>query len=137
MCTADMVLGNDELTNPITWSCESERSTVSESPFLVTVARMGMSVMPWPSSSRMDSPRYTPSFQPRMHARAWRSALSRISSTAPSTVLPPYSPTSCWSRRSPMRAEPIMARRSPMKSCGWRTLVAIIFKTSSRSSPAS
>ncbi len=30
-----------------------------------------------------------------------------------------------------------MARRSPRKSSGWRTFVAIIFITSSRTSPAS
>jgi hypothetical protein len=29
MCTADMVLGKAELTKPVTWACESERSTVS------------------------------------------------------------------------------------------------------------
>ena len=48
-----------------------------ESPRLVTVARMWMSVIPWPSSSRMASPWYTPSFQVWTQARAWRSALSR------------------------------------------------------------
>ncbi len=89
MCTADIVLGKDELTKPITWSCESVRSTVSESPFLVTVARMWMSLMPWPSSSRIASPLKTPSFHCRMHGAAWRSAPSRISPTVSSTVSSP------------------------------------------------
>ena len=43
MCTAEIVFGYDELTKPITWGRESDRSTISESPFLVTVARMPMS----------------------------------------------------------------------------------------------
>ena len=57
MCTADIVFGNDEFTNPETCGCESLRSTVSESPFFVTVARIQMSVNSWPSSSRIVSPR--------------------------------------------------------------------------------
>ena len=122
---------------PCTCGCESVRSMVRASPFTVTVARMWMSVKPCPSSSRMASPRYTPSFHVLMHARVSRSALSRISSTAAMTVLGPYSSRSWSTRRSPTRAEPIMARRSPRKSSGWRTFVAIIFITSSRTSPAS
>ena len=137
MCTADIVFGNDELMKPWTCRCESERSTVSASPFFVTVARIQMSVKPWPSSSRIVSPRYTPSFHVRTQARACFSAPSRISSTAPTTVFVPYSSRSARRRRSPTFAEPIMARRSPMKSCGWRTFVVIIFSTSSRSAPAS
>ena len=82
METADIMFGYDELTKPSTCGCESVRSTVRALPFLVTVARMWMSVKPWPSSSRIASPRYTPSFHVAMHARVWRSALSRISSTA-------------------------------------------------------
>ncbi len=62
MCTADIVLGYAELMKPVTCVCESERSTVSESPFLVTVARMWTSLTPWPSSSRIASPLNTPSF---------------------------------------------------------------------------
>ena len=42
-------------------------------------------------------------------------------------------PASASSRRSPTCAEPIMAARSPRKSRGWRTLVASIRSTSSRS----
>src|SRR4030095_8266762 len=82
MCTADTVFGYEELTKPITCGSHPVRSTTSESPFLVTVARSLMFSMPWPSSSRTDSPRYTPSFHCRMHARLWRSALSRTSPTA-------------------------------------------------------
>ena len=118
MCTADIVLGKAEFTNPVTWGAEALRSITSPSPFFVTVARIGMFVTPWPSSSRIEAPRYTPSRQVFTHARAWRSAPSRISSTAPTTVLAPYCSTSASSRRSPTRAEPIIARRSPMKSCG-------------------
>ncbi len=137
MCTADIVLGNDEFTKPVTWASDSLRSTVRPSPFLVTVARIATFSMPWPSSSSTDSPRKTPSFQLRMQARAWRSAPSRISSTASTTVLLPYSSMRASSRRSPTRAEPIIARRSPRKSCGCPTLVTIICSTSSRTSPAS
>ena len=72
----------DEFTKPMTWSRLSVRSTTSESPFLVTVARMAMSSIPCPSSSSTASPRNTPSFHCRMHARAWRSAPSSTSSTA-------------------------------------------------------
>ena len=89
MCTADIVLGKAELTKPITWSCESVRSTVSESPFLVTVARMWTSLIPCPSSSRIASPLNTPSFHPRMHSRVCRSAPSRISPIVSSTVSSP------------------------------------------------
>ena len=89
MCTEDIVLGKDEFTKPFTWGSEALRSTMRPSPFFVTVARIAMFSIPWPSSSRIASPRYVPSFQPRMVARAWRSAPSRISSTASTTVLLP------------------------------------------------
>ncbi len=46
MWTDDMVLGYDELTKPITCGSQSLRSTTSQSPRLVTVARMWMSLMP-------------------------------------------------------------------------------------------
>ena len=44
-------LGKDELTKPITCGSHPVRSTMSESPFLVTVARMWTSRAPCPSSS--------------------------------------------------------------------------------------
>jgi len=68
MCTEDIVLGKDEFTKPFTWGSEALRSTMRPSPFFVTVARIAMFSMPWPSSSRIASPRYVPSFQPRMVA---------------------------------------------------------------------
>jgi len=64
------MFGYDELMNPVTWGCESERSTVRSLPRLVTVARIQMSSAPCPSSSMIASPRYTPSFQAAKQARA-------------------------------------------------------------------
>ena len=57
MCTADIVLGSAELTKPVTCGDDSLRSMVSASPFLVTVARIGTSTAPWPSSSSTVTPR--------------------------------------------------------------------------------
>ena len=38
MCTAETVFGYEELTKPITCGSHPVRSTISESPFLVTFA---------------------------------------------------------------------------------------------------
>src|SRR4029450_1283600 len=85
MCTADIVLGHAECTKPVACGCESLRSTKSDSPFLVTVARMWTSRNPWPSSSRIDSPLKIPSFPPAGHPRAGppRPSAARVALTAP------------------------------------------------------
>ena len=57
MCTADIVLGNAEFTKPVTCGDDSLRSMTRPSPFFVTVARIGMSVAPCPSSSMIATPR--------------------------------------------------------------------------------
>ena len=56
MHTDARMLAYEELTKLVTCGCESERSTVRSLPCLVTVARIQMSVAPWPSSSRIASP---------------------------------------------------------------------------------
>ena len=53
----ERVLAYALLMNPSTWGLESLRSMIIESPAMVTLARMGTSLLSKPSSSTNDSPR--------------------------------------------------------------------------------
>ena len=54
--TAERVLAHEELRKLRTWGSDFERSTRRSLPETVTAARMAMSGLPRPSSSRSASP---------------------------------------------------------------------------------
>ena len=121
---------------PVTCGWESVRSISRSLPRLVTVARMWMSlgamaVVVEHRLALVDA--ILPAGDDGAHLAlgAVEHRLDRRVRSSPSRTRP----SSCPSRRSPMRAEPIIAARSPRKSRGWRTLSTIISSTSSRRPP--
>ena len=135
IATAACMLACEELTKLVDCGSESDRSTSTSLPFLVTLARdadvgAAMAVIVEKRLAVEDAV-----LPGRDHGARLPLGASRIASIAASTTAAPNSANSRDSRRSPRCAAPIIAARSPRKSRGLRTLSASRSSRSSRSLP--